>query len=223
MITIEKLLMILAVLGIGAGAGAAFGVVVGGRKGAIISALAGAGGSALCTYLFAGGLIIPMDKLFFALTTVAALGCGLMAGIFFSFSAVVMKSLAQLPQAEGMEAMQTINVAVFNPWFGAAFFGTPAACVLVMILSLLRWKDAGSVYLFIGGTLYLVGTLLVTAVCNVPRNDALAAVAPTDPGAARIWANYLSSWTVWNHVRTAAAFAATASLILGLISQVAQR
>ena len=37
------------------------------------------------------------DQLLFALTLIAALGCGLMAGLFFAFSVAVMKALARLP------------------------------------------------------------------------------------------------------------------------------
>jgi uncharacterized membrane protein len=54
----------------------------------------------------------------------------------------------------------------------------------------------------------------VTGVFNVPRNDALAAVEPTRSDAASLWARYVSGWTAWNHVRTAAALGATASFIL---------
>lgn len=53
-------------------------------------------------------------------------------------------------------------------------------------------------------------------VFNVPRNDALAAIDPASAGSARIWASYVTSWTAWNHVRTAAALAAAASLTIAL-------
>src|SRR5262245_19819654 len=102
------------------------------------------------------------DGLTFTITLVAALGCGLMAGLFFAFSAAVMKALARLPSAEGIGAMQSINVAIINPLFLAVFFGTAVACVLVIIIaSLLRWHEPGTIYLLIGGALYLVGTFLV--------------------------------------------------------------
>jgi uncharacterized membrane protein len=157
-----------------------------------------------------------IDGLLFTFTLFAALGCGLMAGLFFAFSVSVMKALGRLPIAEGIAAMQSINVAIINPVFLAAFFGTAAACVLVMIASLLRWHDPGAVYSLIGGALYLVGTFLVTLVFNVPKNNALASVAPADPGGGRVWASYLASWTAWNHVRTAAALAAAASFTIAL-------
>jgi len=73
----------------------------------------------------------------------------------------------------------------------------------------------------IGGALYLIGTLLVTVFCNVPRNDALAAVVPDAPHAAGLWSNYIDTWTIWNHVRSAAAFAATAAFILALVRNLA--
>jgi uncharacterized membrane protein len=157
-----------------------------------------------------------IDGLLFTVTLFGALGCGLMAGLFFAFSVSVMKALARLPSAEAIAAMQSINVAIINPVFLAAFFGTAAACVLIMIASLLRWHDPGAVYLLIGGALYLVGTVLVTLVFNVPKNNALASVPPADPGGARVWASYLASWTAWNHVRTAAALAAAASFTIVL-------
>jgi len=53
-------------------------------------------------------------------------------------------------------------------------------------------------------------------VCNVPRNDVLAAVVPTAPDAAGVWTGYVTSWTFWNHVRTAAAIAAAAAFTLAL-------
>ena len=152
----------------------------------------------------------------FALTLLAALGCGLIAGVFFAFSAFVMKALARLPPGEGIAAMQSINVVVLNPWFLGAFFGTAAACVVALICSLLRWHEPGAVYLFVGSVLYLVGSLLVTMVCNVPRNEALAAVAPADPTGAGRWASYMAGWTAWNHVRTAASLAAAASFSMAL-------
>jgi uncharacterized membrane protein len=75
--------------------------------------------------------VATADQLFFALTLAAALGCGLLAGLFFAFSVSVMKALARLPSAEGITAMQSINVTIINPVFLATFFGTAAACVLV--------------------------------------------------------------------------------------------
>ncbi len=172
-----------------------------------------------------------IDHLLFALTLFSALGCGLVAGIFFAFSTFVMKALARVPSAQGIAAMQSINITVINPWFMAAFLGTAAACVLVAVSSLLRWNEAGAVYLLSGGLAYLIGTILVTIVFNVPRRarrnlaslplpfraNVLAAVDPASANGARLWASYLTSWTAWNHVRTAAALAAEVLLTIALL------
>ena len=152
----------------------------------------------------------------FALALLAALGSGLVAGVFFAFSTFVMKALARIPAGAGIAAMQSINVVVLGPWFMAAFLGTGVACVLVLIASLTRWNEPGSTCLLAGAMLYLAGTLFVTVAFNVPMNDALRKISPTDPDGARLWARYVPGWTVWNHVRTAAALAAAASFTLAL-------
>ena len=159
-----------------------------------------------------------VDQLLFVVTLFAVLGCGLIAGVFFAFSAFVMKALARLPPGEGIAAMQSINVVVLNPWFLGVFLGTAAICVLALIASLLRWHQPGAVYLLVGAALYLLGSLLVTIMFNVPKNSALATVASTDPNAASLWAGYVASWTAWNHVRTAASLAAAASFSIALRS-----
>jgi uncharacterized membrane protein len=147
---------------------------------------------------------------------IGALGCGLIAGVFFAFSAFVMKALAALPPVLGVAAMQSINVAVINPWFLGAFLVTAATCILLTVLSVLRWHKPGAAYLLFGTALYLLGTVMVTILFNIPRNEALATVDPTSPDAANVWAEYISGWTTWNHVRTAAALAASGSLTIAL-------
>jgi uncharacterized membrane protein len=156
------------------------------------------------------------DNVMFVLTLLSALGCGLIAGVFFAFSAFVMNALARLPSAQGIAAMQSINVAVINPLFGVAFFGTAAVCVLLAVSSIVNWYQPSALYLLVGSLLYLVGTMLVTFVFNVPRNEALAAVEPSSADGTNLWADYVNSWTAWNHVRMAAALAAAASLIVAL-------
>lgn len=157
-----------------------------------------------------------MDGLLFASTLSAAIGCGLVAGIFFAFSTFIMKALARLPAAEGIAAMQSINVAVLNPWFMLAFFGTAVACVLASITALVQGHEPAAVYVVVGSGLYLVGTVMVTIVFNVPWNESLESVARADPGGARLWADYVAGWTNWNHVRTLAALVAAASFGLAL-------
>jgi uncharacterized membrane protein len=158
-----------------------------------------------------------IESLIFVLTLCSAIGCGLMAGVFFGFSTFVMKALGRLPPAQGIAAMQSINVAVINPGFMAVFLGTAAACFALAVSSLLKWHAPGAAYLLLGSLLYLLGCLLVTMAFNVPRNNALAAVDPTSTAGAELWRGYVTGWTAWNHVRTAACLAAAALLTIALL------
>jgi len=153
-----------------------------------------------------------------ALNFLAALGSGLIGGVFFAFSAFVMAALGRLPPDQGVSAMQAINVAVLNPWFLAAFFGTAAACAVLAIAVFFRWSEPGAILLLAGSLLYLVGTILVTLRLNVPLNDALAAARPEVAESAVLWKRYLTEWTAWNHLRTAASLAAAAAFILALMT-----
>jgi uncharacterized membrane protein len=94
-----------------------------------------------------------IDGYLFPLTVIAALGCGLIAGVFYAFSVMVMRSLAQLPAEHGVAAMQVINVAALRPVFLWVFTGTAAVCAAVVVGSLVDWDDA-SPYLVVGGLLY---------------------------------------------------------------------
>ncbi|XZN91170.1 MAG: DUF1772 domain-containing protein [Microcoleus sp.] len=153
---------------------------------------------------------------YFALKLFSALGCGLIAGVFFAFSSFVMNALARQPAPQGIAAMQAINITVINPSFMGVFLGTAAACIVLTFSSLSKWHQPGAPYLLLGAMLYLVGTVGVTIVCNVPLNDGLAKVDPSSAEGARFWASYLAYWTFWNHVRTVAAIAATTSLTIAL-------
>ncbi|HWA50284.1 MAG TPA: anthrone oxygenase family protein [Dongiaceae bacterium] len=151
------------------------------------------------------------------ITFATALGAGVTGGVFFAFSSFVMGALARLPAAQGIAAMQSINIVVINPLFLGVMFGTGAACVALILGALLRWQAAGAAYLLAGGAVYLAGCILVTMVCNVPRNNALAAWNPAAVESAALWSEYVSSWTLWNHVRAVASILAAALFILALI------
>jgi uncharacterized membrane protein len=119
-----------------------------------------------------------MDHLLYGLTLLAALGCGLIAGVFFAFSAFVMTALARIAPASGIAAMQSINIVVINPLFLGVFFGTALICLALAVAELAMWRPPASAWLLAGSALYLVGTILVTMRGNVPLNNALAAVEP---------------------------------------------
>ena len=149
-------------------------------------------------------------------TVLVALGCGLVAGVFFAFSTFVMKALGKLPPAHAVAAMQSINVVVLNPWFLTLLVGSAAGCLALLLAGLTRAQDPRAPYWLAGSLLYLGGTFVETRIVHVPRNDELASVAPESPEAAKLWSSYRPSWTGWNHVRTIAALAAAAAFTLAL-------
>ena len=158
-----------------------------------------------------------MDRLVPVVGVVALLGSALVGGIFFAFSSFIMKALARVPPSEGIGAMQSINVVVLNPSFLGVFIGTAVVSLGAGGLALAGWGRPFAPF-FLGGALfYLVGTFLVTGLGNVPLNDQLAAVSVTDPAALDVWQRYLSRWTMWNHVRTAAAIVAALLYTFGLM------
>ena len=150
------------------------------------------------------------------LTVAAALGSALVSGLFFAFSVFVMKALGRISTDKGMAAMQSINVAVLNPFFLGAFFGTALICCILIYLGIAAPMSGDTAWLFAGAGLYLVCTILVTVFANVPMNKALEPLDPATPDGERYWRRYLSVWTLWNHVRTVGSFAAAACFIFAL-------
>jgi uncharacterized membrane protein len=151
-----------------------------------------------------------------ALTVVSAVGCAAGAGALFAFSSFVMPALARLSAAQGIAAMQSINVQAPTPVFMTALFGSGVACIALAVWALADWDDSYGPYLLAGSVLYLLGPVGLTMVYHVPRNNALARLDPTAADAERYWRRYLVEWTRGNHVRSAAGLATVALLALAL-------
>jgi uncharacterized membrane protein len=149
-----------------------------------------------------------------AMILISALGSALVAGVFFAFSTFIMKALGRLQPEQGIAAMQSINVTVLNPWFFAVFFGTGAGCIFLAIFALLNWSGPVAIHLAVGSMLYVVGSIVVTMVFNVPLNNALARADANHPDSVSLWRHYLHRWTFWNHVRTGGSLAAATLLVL---------
>jgi uncharacterized membrane protein len=161
-------------------------------------------------------MAIPFKQFVWGSTLLAAVGTGLMGGVFFAFSSFVMKALASLPQPQGMVAMRSINITAVNPLFMAALFGSAAVCGLLALCSLASWPQRGAWPLLIGSLLYLIGAFLTTVLFNVPLNDALARADPASVAGARLWARYLATWSAWNHVRAASSILASAAFAFAI-------
>jgi len=157
-----------------------------------------------------------MATLNYILTLLAILGTGLIAGTFFVFSVAIMSAFRRLPPNEGMAAMQSINVVIQNPIFLGVFVGSAVISLVVAGMSVWNWHTPQAYYILGGAALYVIGSFLLTIVFNVPLNNALDAADATTASGKEVWANYLTNWTFWNHVRTVASILSTAAFGLAL-------
>lgn len=137
---------------------------------------------------------------------VAAVGSGLIGGVFLVFSVSIMPAFARLERTHGIAVMQSINITILRSPFIVVFIGTVLVCVLQVIL------EPADVAGWAGAALYILGSFVPTIVGNVPLNNRLDRTDLTDPE--DFWAVYASRWTVLNHVRTVASTGAAVALTL---------
>jgi uncharacterized membrane protein len=158
------------------------------------------------------------DILMLLLTVVAALTVALIAGVFFIFSVTIMRALSQIPAANAIVAMQTINRVVLRSLFLTAFSAAAIASAILAGHALVTWSLPAAPWLLAGALLYLLGVVLLTMVCNVPLNKHLDRVDAASAEGERLWTRYLSEWTMWNHLRTIASIASAACFVMALIA-----
>lgn len=157
-----------------------------------------------------------MESAVDALVLLTCLFTGLVAGSFYVFSAMVMPALRKLPAVEGVRAMQSINLAAVRPPFMVGFMGSTALCLGLGIWAATRLGTSGAALELIACGTYLVGCFGVTAAFHVPRNNALAAMEVGSVGTVQYWTRYQREWSAMNHLRAAAAAAASGLLALSL-------
>lgn len=157
-----------------------------------------------------------MHEIVTALLWFCAIGCAVMGGVYFAFSTFVMAALGRIDHPAGIAAMKAINTDILKSLFMPLFFGTSAASLALVALAILNWGAEGTGPMFAGGVIYFVGMFVVTVVFNVPLNEALDAADPMHSSSWSDWKRYVSNWTMWNHVRTAASIAATTLFIFAL-------
>ncbi|GAB2477958.1 anthrone oxygenase family protein [Jatrophihabitans fulvus] len=156
-----------------------------------------------------------MPNLTQTLGTTAALGAGLVGGVFFAFSGFVMPALRRLPSADGVRAMQSINRTAVQPPLMIALFGTAAVSVAAGVRAARHLDESWARWTLAAAIAYVAAGVVVTIGANVPLNDGLAALDPAAAGSQ--WETFLSRWTAWNHVRTVGCAAACALFVTGAL------
>ena len=97
---------------------------------------------------------------------------GLSAGLFYAWSVSVIPGMLKVNDTVYLESMQSINRAILNPAFFLIFFGSAIFLCLGSVYGLHLHK--GVFWLMLAASLcYLVGTLGVTIMGNVPLNLSL--------------------------------------------------
>jgi uncharacterized membrane protein len=162
----------------------------------------------------------PMIQIILTITLwFCCIGSGLIAGVFFAFSAFIMKAFSRISEEHGASAMQSINSTILGSPFMPIFFGTALGSLVLAGVALFRWAEPGEKVILAAGATYFVGMFLCTVVFNVPLNNALASVDLSSAEAAVAWHRYLKEWTFWNHARTAASVVACGLFIWAIAAQ----
>lgn len=145
-----------------------------------------------------------MTRLLLPASMLSLLSISVIFGFFYAWICSTMWGLDATDPRTAIAAMQAMNASVRNAVFFPAFFLTPVILGATAFLVARRRRDKSAICFGLAAILYIFGAFLVTAMVNVPMNEALAEVViPDDIGAAHeIWQNYSAPWQFWNLLRT---------------------
>jgi uncharacterized membrane protein len=153
------------------------------------------------------------------LIIIAAISSAAAAGMMYVFSTFVMRGLDRTGPVQAITAMRGINAVANTSWaFLLVYFGAAVLAAAVGVTAAVQLHQPGSWYLLAGAVVGILAAV-ITMAFNVPLNNHLDGVDPAGlsvADAAREWQAYLSTWTAWNHVRTATGFAAAVLMLIGL-------
>ena len=153
---------------------------------------------------------------------VAALLCGLVAGLVFAFATVVMPGIAALDDREFLRAFQVVDGVIQRgqPLFGLVWLGSAVAVVIAIVLGVGQLEGWDRVLLVVAGLSYLFGAQLPTVAVNIPLNNELQKLDldSTDEGTWRsARESFERRWNRWNVVRTVVSTLVAAALMILLL------
>jgi len=159
-----------------------------------------------------------MSMWLFIVSSICVVACGLVSGVFLTFSDFVMKSLRGAQQSAGIEVMQVINRKVYKSVFMVLLLGMSAVSTILLGYGLLIGPTPENILIMTGSGIYFIGVFLVSMVFNVPMNKRLESMEYSSSAAALYWTDtYVPRWVFWNTVRTIASAAASVCfLVVGL-------
>ena len=152
----------------------------------------------------------------------AAIGNGLVAGVFFAFSSFVMPALARIGPVPGVQAMQSINVTVVRSLFHVEFIATTILSAALIVAPWFITRGMAPRLASVAGVVSVFGSFGVTTWLDVPLNDRLAAATPAKAGAATRWGTFLHDWGAANTGRIAASTIASLLFVCAALTILAE-
>jgi uncharacterized membrane protein len=157
-------------------------------------------------------------------------GAGIAAGVFFTFTAVVIPGLMDMDHRASLKGFQAIdgrlqpNASSINwqPGFGAAIFGTGFLTVATLILGWQHFSTTGRTLGVAATTAYNLGVWLPTFGSILPFNNRvrdldLDAMSPAV--LTTVHRDFERNWRGWNLVRSASSALAFALLMAVVVTQ----
>lgn len=145
---------------------------------------------------------------------VAVVGCGMVAGLFLTFSDFVMRSLALAQVNAGVEVMQIINREIWRSVTMALLWGMVGLTAGLGLYGGFLLSGPSSVLLSVGGATYFSGMLMISFLFNIPMNNKLDQMNYSGAPAAIYWKAYVPGWVFWNYIRAIASAGSAVCFLL---------
>jgi len=142
----------------------------------------------------------------------------LIAGLFYAYTCSVNPGLGRLPDAGYIAAMQSINKAILNPIFYFSFFGT---LIFLPVCAYLHYgqHDPAPFWLLISALIiYLTGVFGVTAIGNIPLNEALDRFNLLSASSREITAQREMFEKRWNNLNSIRTVSSSITILLVIIA-----
>lgn len=142
---------------------------------------------------------------------------GLSAGLFYGWSVSVIPGTQRLSDGVYLETMQSINRAIINPAFFIVFFGSVIA---FGVAGFNQWNyNKVTFWLILSAfIIYLIGTIGVTGLGNVPLNNKLDALHLYELNADKM-KEFRDYYEVnWNRLHQIRTICTVLSFVLGLVA-----
>lgn len=153
-----------------------------------------------------------------ALSFFAIFFSALLTGLLYGYSCSVNPGLGKLPDTMYLEAMQSINREILNPWFFASFIGTLILLPAAAWHSYVHAPKISFLLITAAALVYIIGVFGITAAGNVPLNESLAKFNISMANQVSISAQRKLFEARWNNYHTLRTLCAILTLILTIVS-----